>query len=319
MSEKVIIDCDPGMDDSMAIVLACKSNKLDVLAITTVNGNYPVDRTSLNARKILELIHKDRIPVARGLDKPLVRETPKDPFSHGKDGQGENFLPEPKVPLIKQHAVDVIIDLARKYPNEITLICTGPLSNVALAFIKAPDIQKKIKSIVAISGAFGITEYAYVNATGGTPQSEWNVFVDPEAADIVYNSDANFTAISLDVATHFDVDFTEEQIAKLEASDNAEAKFLTQAIKFTRKRGYGAYTTVIDCLAPAFVIAPDLFKTFQGRVGIELSGKYSFGNTVLERRAHHAWTQLPQINIVNHVDYAQLLEMLLGVVSNTGR
>ncbi len=80
MSEKVIIDCDPGMDDSMAIVLACKSNKLDVLEITTVNGNYPVDRTSLNARKILELIHKDRIPVARGLDKPLVRETPKTHF-----------------------------------------------------------------------------------------------------------------------------------------------------------------------------------------------------------------------------------------------
>ncbi|MCX2456027.1 nucleoside hydrolase [Lacticaseibacillus nasuensis] len=314
MKKKVIIDCDPGMDDSMAIVLACKSNQLDVLAVTTVNGNYPVAVTQINARKTLEMIGHEEITVAAGLGKPLVRETPKDPFTHGKDGQGENFLPAPTMPLSNQHAVDVIIELVRANPGEITLICCGPLSNIALAFIKAPDIKDKIKEIVAISGAFGITKYAYINATGDNPQSEWNVFVDPEAADIVYNSGVSFTAIGLDIATHFDVDFTEGQLKAIQECDHREAQFLAQAIKFTHNRGYGAYTTIIDCLAPAFVIAPEIFTVFQGKVGIELGGKYSVGNTVLERRAHHAWDNMTTIDIADSLDYPKLLEMIVHAV-----
>lgn len=314
LKKKVILDCDPGMDDSMAIVLTCKSEQLDVLAVTTVNGNYPVDLTSLNARKTLEMINRTEVPVAAGVDKPLVRDSPKDPFSHGKDGQGENFLPDPSMPLSSQHAVDLIIQLVRQYPGEVTLICSGPLSNIALAFIKAPDIKPLIKEIVTLSGAFGITKYAYINATGDNPQSEWNVFVDPEAADIVYNSEVPLTAIGLDIATHFGVDFTEQQLSLLKGSSNREAQFLAQAIQFTRARGYGAYTTVIDCLAPAYVIAPQLFTAIQGKVGIELGGKYSTGNTVLERRAHHAWENMATINIIEHLDYEKMLQMILAAV-----
>ena len=280
--KKVIIDCDPGMDDSMAIVMACKSEKLDVLGITSTHGNYPINVTTKNALKVLEMLGKTDIPVAKGLDKPLIRKLPSDPFSHGDDGQAENHLPDPTTDKAPLHAVDFIIQSVDENPGEVTLICCGPLSNVALAMIKEPEIKNNIKEIIAISGAFGITEFAYTNATGDTPQSEWNVYVDPEAADIVYKSGVPFTAIGLDIATHFDVDFTDEQIKKMNSSNNKVARFLSHAIKFVTDRGYGAYCTIIDCLAVAFVIQPNLIETFVGKVGIETEGKYSFGNTVRE-------------------------------------
>ena len=138
----------------------------------------------------------------------MVRESPKDPFTHGEDGQAENYLPEPTLPLCEKHAVDLIIDLVKENPGEITIIATAPMSNIAMAITKAPEIKPLIKEIVAISGAFGLNKYAFFNATGDTPQSEWNVYVDPEAAKIVYESGIPFVALGLDVATYFDVNFT---------------------------------------------------------------------------------------------------------------
>lgn len=313
--KKVIIDCDPGMDDSMAIVLAVKSKKLEIQAITTVSGNYPVEITSKNALKVLEMLGKEEIPVAKGMATPMVRKSPSDPFSHGDDGQAENHLPDPKMALSSLHAVDMIIQKVLENPGEITIICCGPLSNVAMALLKEPTIKEKIKEIVAISGAFGINEYAYLNATGDTPQSEWNVYVDPEAADIVYNSGIPFTAIGLDIATHFNVDFTEEQLAALRQSEKREAAFLANAINFVTNRGYGAYCTVIDCLAVAYVIDSTLVESFTGKVGIELEGRYSFGNTVLERRAHHAWEKMAEIEIGKAVDYGKFLSMIINAVT----
>ena len=224
--KKIILDCDPGMDDSMAIVMAVKSKELDVKAITTVNGNYPVDITAVNALKVLEMLGRTDIPVAKGMPEPMFRETPKDPFTHGKDGQAENFLPDPKTPLSEKHAIDMIIDVVKENPGEIYILSTGPMSNIAMAMKKAPEIKPMIAGIYAISGMFGLNKYAFANATGDTPQSEWNVYVDPEAAAIVYNSGVNLVAIGLDVATHFDVNLTENDIAALDKSDKMEARFL---------------------------------------------------------------------------------------------
>ena len=222
--KKIILDCDLGMDDSMAIIMAAKSPTIDLLAVTAVNGNYPVDVTSTNARKIMELLDITDIPVARGMEKPIVRESPKDPFTHGVDGQAEIFLPDPKLPLSEKHAVDMIIDLVKENPGEITLVETGPMSNIAMALTKAPEIKPMIKEIVAISGAFGLNKYAFFNATGDTPQSEWNVYVDPEASKIVYESGIPLVALGLDVATYFDVNFTEDDIKLLEESDKKRSE-----------------------------------------------------------------------------------------------
>ena len=312
--KKIILDCDPGMDDSMAIIMAAKSPTIDLLAVTAVNGNYPVDVTSTNARKIMELLDITDIPVARGMEKPIVRESPKDPFTHGVDGQAENFLPDPKLPLSEKHAVDLIIELVKANPGEITLVATGPMSNIAMAIIKAPEIKPMIKEIVAISGAFGLNKYAFFNATGDTPQSEWNVYVDPEASKIVYESGIPLVALGLDVATYFDVNFTEDDIKLLEESDKKEAKFLRQAIRYNGNRGFDAYCTVIDCMAVAYAIDPTLVETMKVRVGVETKDGLTLGMTVVDRRHHFVWEQLPLIEIGCNADYGRFLKLLLGLV-----
>lgn len=312
--KKIILDCDPGMDDSMAIVMAVKSKELDVKAITTVNGNYPVDVTAVNALKVLEMLGRTDIPVAKGMPEPMFRETPKDPFTHGKDGQAENFLPDPKTPLSEKHAIDMIIDVVKANPGEIYILSTGPMSNIAMAMKKAPEIKPMIAGIYAISGMFGLNKYAFANATGDTPQSEWNVYVDPEAASIVYNSGVNLVAIGLDVATHFDVNLTKNDIASLDKSDKMEARFLRQAIRFVNRRGFEAYCTVIDCMAVAYAIDESLIETFEGRVGIETKDGLTLGNTVVDYRHHHVWENLPKVKIARTADHQRFLNMLMELV-----
>lgn len=312
--KKIILDCDPGMDDSMAIIMAAKSADIDLLAVTAVNGNYPVDVTCINARKTLELLGRTDIPVGRGMEKPIVREVPKDPFTHGQDGQAENWLPEPVMPLAQDHAVDMIIDIIKANPGEVTIVATAPLSNIAVAMIKAPEIKPMIREIIAISGAFGLNKYAFLNATGDTPQSEWNVYVDPEAADIVYRSGVPFVALGLDVATYFDVNFSAKDIACLEASGRPEAKFLCNAIRYVNGRGFEAYCTVIDCMAVAYAIDSTLVETVKAHVGIETKGELTLGMTVIDRRHHHVWEQLPFIDIGCKADCGRFLELLMELV-----
>ncbi len=307
---KVILDCDPGMDDSMAIVMAAKSSALQLMGVTTVAGNYPADVTTMNALKTLEMLGRTEVPVARGMDGPMVRPSPRDPFTHGADGQAEANLPEPTTRPIASHAVDFIIDTVRSHPREVAILATGPLSNVAMAMRKAPDIILLIREIAAISGAFGLNKHSFENATGDTPQSEWNVYVDPEAAKVVYGSGVNFLAIGLDVATHFDVDFTPAQLESFKTSEKKEARFLANAIDFVRRRGFDAYCTVIDCMAVAYAIDPSLLATFRGHVGVDTRDGLTLGMTVLDSRHHHRWEHMPEIRIAREADYGRFLTML---------
>lgn len=312
--KKVILDCDPGMDDSMAIIMACKSQALDVKAVTAVNGNYSADITSKNALKVLELMGRTDIPVGKGMSEPMVRKSPPDPFTHGTDGQAENNLPDPVTPLCEKHAVDLIIDTIKANPGEIHLICTAPMSNVAMAMKKAPEIKSMIAGIYAISGAFGLNRYAYANATGDTPQSEWNVYVDPEAAEIVYHSGVKLVALGLDVATHFDVNLTDEDIHMLELSHKPEAKFFRQTIRFVNGRGFEAYCALIDCMAVGYAIDSTLVQTISGHVGIETKDGLTLGMTVLDSRHHFAWDTLPLVEIGEHADYGRFLKLLMELV-----
>ncbi len=312
--KKIILDCDPGMDDSVAIIMAAKAPQLELLAVTAVSGNYPVEVTSVNARKVLELLGRQDIPAARGMARPMVRPAPPDPFTHGSDGQAENFLPEPSMPLAEEHASDLIIRLARENPGEVTVLCTGPMSNLAMALVKEPALAGQLAGVVAISGAFGLNRYAFLNATGDTPQSEWNVYVDPEAAKIVYESGVPLVALGLDVATHFDVNFSPEDIAAFAESPRPEARFLSQAIRFAAGRGFEAYTTIIDCMAVAYAIDPTLVKTIRGRVGVETQSPLTLGMTVLDRRHHFVWEHLPLIEIGAEADYGRFLHLLRDLV-----
>ncbi|MBP1996638.1 nucleoside hydrolase [Paenibacillus eucommiae] len=309
--KKVIIDCDPGMDDSLALILACKSKELDVKAITTVSGNYHVDITSVNALKTMELIDRTDIPVARGMAKPLVRPLASDPFTHGSDGQAEAFLPAPTKQVVDMHAADVIIETVKKYPNELYLIALAPLSNIALALMKCPEIKDMIKGIYAIAGAYGLNKYSSANATGDNPQSEWNVYVDPEAAEIIFSSGIPIMAIGLDVATHFDVNFSEEDLELLRKSDKKEAKFLLNMIEFVTNRGFESYCVLIDSMAVAAAIDETLIQTIKGRVGVETKGNLTLGMTILDTRHHHTWNDLPEIQVAAEADYKRFNDLVL--------
>lgn len=312
--KKIIIDCDPGMDDSVAIIMASKSPDLDLLAITCVNGNYPVDVTSSNARKILELLGRDDIQVAKGMANPMIRKSPLDPFTHGEDGMANSNLPEPKLPLCSKHAVELLKDLIMANPNEITIVATGPLSNVGMLISQYPETIALIKEIVAISGAFGLNKASFLNATGDTPQSEWNVYVDPEASKVVYESGIPFTAIGLDVATNFNVDLSDKDIEKIKNSDNKEAKFLYNAIQFVGNLGFGAYCAVIDCMAVAYAIDEKLIECEKAHVGIETKDGLTLGMTVRDSRHHFAWEHLPYINMAVDADYEGFLQLLKKLV-----
>jgi purine nucleosidase/pyrimidine-specific ribonucleoside hydrolase len=312
--KKILLDCDPGMDDSMAIVMAAKSPEIELLGVTTVNGNYPVDITSANARKVLEMLGRTDIQVAQGMARPMIRKAPGDPFSHGKDGQGENFLPDPSMPLSSLHGVDFIIETVKAHPHEVHLIATGPMTNIAMAMVKAPEISPLIPEIIAISGSFGLNEYAFLNATGDTPQSEWNVYVDPEAASIVYSGETPLVALGLDVAAHFHVNFSKKTIENFRTSPRREARFLSNAIDFVNHRGFDAYCAVIDCMALGYAIDSGLVTTMKGRVGIETKDGLTLGMTVLDRRHHHLWTGLPEIRIGQKADYSRFLDLLTELV-----
>lgn len=313
--KKIVIDTDPGMDDALAIVLAAKSSAVEVLGISTVAGNYPIDITSRNALKTLELIARTEIPVARGMGKPLARPLPKDPFSHGSDGMAETHLPDPVTPLSPRHGIDLIIETVRAHPGEVTLVCLGPLTNAAMAIMKEPGIVADIKEIVCIAGSYGLNRYAFANATGDTPQSEWNVYVDPEAAKLVFESGAAIRAVGLDVATHFDINFSEAQLETLRTSSRKEANVAERMVQFVRGRGFESYCVLIDSMAVAAVIDPTLIGTQRARVGVETKGELTLGQTVADFRHHHAWQHLPEIEVAASADYRRFLDLFMTTVT----
>ena len=312
--KKVLIDTDPGMDDALAIILAAKSSEIELLGISSVAGNYPIEITTRNALKTLELIGKTGIPVARGMGKPLARPLAKDPFSHGSDGMAETHLPDPTTKPSLKHGIDQIIDMVAAHPNEVTIITLGPLTNVAMAFMKEPSIVPLVKEIVSIAGSFGLNKYAFANATGDTPQSEWNVFVDPEAARLVFESGAPIRAVGLDVATHFDINFSEQQLLTLRQSQRPEANLVEKMVRFVEGRGFESYCVLIDSMAVAAVIDPTLIGTVKARVGIETRGELTLGQTVADFRHHHGWAHLPEIDVAATADYGRFLDLVMKLV-----
>ncbi|WP_207765671.1 nucleoside hydrolase [Pleomorphomonas carboxyditropha] len=309
--KKILIDTDPGMDDTLAIILAVKSAEVDVLGISSVAGNYPIDVTTRNALKTLELLKRTDIPVARGMGKPLARPLAKDPFSHGADGQAEIYLPEPVTAPAARHGIDQIIDTVRGHPGEVTIVTLGPLTNLAMALMKEPSIGPAIREVVSIAGSFGLNRYAFANATGDTPQSEWNVFVDPEAAKLVFESGVPVRAVGIDVATHFDINFSEAQLVALRASPRPEANIVEKMVRFVQGRGFESYCVLIDSLAVAAVIDPSLIGTTRARVGVETRGELTLGQTVADFRHHHAWAHLPEIEVASSANFARFLELVM--------
>lgn len=308
--KKIILDCDPGIDDALAILLALASPELEIIGITTVSGNLHVDKTSKNALKVLELAGANHIAVAKGAAKPLLRPLPKDPFSHGEDGLGNTFLPEPRRSLSRLHAADFIIQRAEENKGEIFLVSTAPLTNIALAILKEPNLPKWIEKHILIGGIYGVTPYGYANATGLSPVLEWNICVDPEAAKIVFNSGMDIVAIGNDVTTIPSAEFKLEHLRRLTSVKTPITKFAEKIIRYIIDRGFPMH--LHDPMAIAAAVDESLFKFVRLRVDIEIHGTLTCGQTVTEHRKRFAWgEEKPEISVAYDIDAKRFLDLFI--------
>jgi purine nucleosidase len=303
----IIIDCDPGQDDALAILMALGSPEdLEVLAITAVAGNVSLALTEKNARKIVELAGRRDIPVHAGHDRPLVRPPVDAAHVHGRTGLDGVNLPEPAIPLADGHAVDVIIATLRAQPGRITLCPIGPLTNVAAAITKAPDIVGHIDQIVLMGGAIGEGNV--------TPSAEFNLFADPHAAAIVFESGAPITMLGLDV-TH-QVLATPERLAAIAAIDSAVSRAVVALLAFynrfdqTKRNRAGA--PMHDPCVIAYLLRPALFAGRACHVAIETRGEHTLGRTVVDWSGRHG--RPANATVVHEVDsegfFALLVERL---------
>ena len=276
---KIIIDTDPGQDDAVAILLALASpDEIQVLGITVVAGNVPLPLTHKNARIICELAGKTDVPVHAGCDRPLNHTLVTAEHVHGKTGLDGPNLPNPKMQLTDGHGVDYIIETLRSQPaGTVTLCPLGPLTNIAMAFEKAPDIIARVQEIVLMGGA-------YFEVGNITPAAEFNIYVDPQAADIVFKSGVPIVVMPLDV-THKVLVTKARNDAFREIGNKvgiAVAKMTEFFERFDIEK-YGSLGAPLhDPCVTAYLIKPDLFKGRHVNVEIETKSDLTRGMTVAD-------------------------------------
>ncbi|WP_282118251.1 nucleoside hydrolase [Ruegeria atlantica] len=276
---KIIIDTDPGQDDAVAILLALASpEEIDVLGITAVAGNVPLELTAKNARIVCELAGHSHIPVYAGCDRPLNRPLVTAEHVHGKTGLDGPVLPDPEMPLADGHAVDFIIDTLRAHePGTVTLCPLGPLTNIASAFQKAPDIVDRVQEIVLMGGA-------YFEVGNITPAAEFNIYVDPEAADIVFKSGVHVVVMPLDV-TH-DVLVTKHRNDAFRALNSKVGHAVAEMTDFFERFDIDKYGSegapLHDPCVTAYLIRPELFSGRHINVQIETQSELTMGMTVAD-------------------------------------
>ncbi len=278
MQKNIIIDTDPGQDDAVAILLALASPEINVLGITCVAGNVPLAKTSFNARQICELAGKTEIPIFAGCDKPIGRGLVTAEHVHGNTGLDGATLPKPKIELQPAHAVDFIIETLRGAPNKsITLCSLGPLTNIGTALQKAPDIIDHIKQIVLMGGA-------YFEVGNITPAAEFNIFVDPEAAEIVFKSGVDLVVAPLDV-THKALT-NPTWISELKAQKSLICDVVAGWTSFFERFDTEKYGTqgapLHDPCVIAYLIDPKLFSGRRINVEIETQSELTRGMTVAD-------------------------------------
>lgn len=279
MAQKIILDCDPGHDDAIAILLAHGNPNIELLAVTTVVGNQTLEKVSRNALAIAEMANIRGIPFAKGADRPLVREVEIAPNIHGDSGLDGPELPIPTLQLDDRHAVNLIIELIMQHPPKtITLVPTGGLTNIALAARLEPRIIERVKEVVLMGGGYHTGNWSAV--------AEFNIKIDPEAAHIVFNAGWQVTMVGLDL-THQAL-ATPEIVARIAEIDTAPAKFVVELLAFFGKmykqaQGFDA-PPVHDPCAVAYVIEPTIMTTAKVPVNIELTGTHTLGMTVADFR-----------------------------------
>jgi purine nucleosidase len=276
MPTRIILDTDPGADDALAILLMLASPEIKLEALTTVQGNVNLEKTTRNALALLEFLNASHIPVAKGCSTPLIKPPHGEQGEevHGKSGLGQAVLPEPKSKVIETHAVDYLIERFLAEPGELTLFAIGPLTNVALAIRKEPKFAQAVKELVIMGGA--------VRSGGNiTPLAEFNIHEDPHAAHIVFNSGIPITLIPLDVT--YQCLLTSTDLERLNRIDSPIAKFVRDVTAdymefYLKYEGFNG-CALHDPLTVAAIIAPELLSIENHYVNVDISGGVSTGKT----------------------------------------
>lgn len=279
MKQKIILDCDPGIDDAIAILLAHGDPSIDLLAITTVVGNQTLAKVTHNALAIAQIANIVGVPIAAGCQRPLVRPLEHAAEIHGESGLGHVTLPESQIKLDARHAVDLIIDMVMQQPPKtITLVPIGGLTNIALAVRKAPQIVERVKEVVLMGGGY--------HRGNRTAVAEFNIKIDPEAAHIVFNEPWLVTMVGLDLTEQALA--TPEVIAAISAIGTPVALFAAELLTFISEAHHQTtrfvYPPIHDPCAVARVIDRQIVKVKKAPVHIELQGALTTGMTVTDFR-----------------------------------
>ncbi|MBI9045068.1 MAG: nucleoside hydrolase [Anaerolineaceae bacterium] len=307
--KRLVIDCDPGVDDAQAILMAYMHPDAHIEAITTVAGNVGLEHTTANALKILDILQADNIPVYAGADGALIERVPDASEIHGKDGLGDVGIPESSRKPEKEHAVNALIRLANENPGELDLIAIGPLTNLALATRLDPDLPKKYKSLHIMGG----TIYGQGNTKNTT--AEFNIYADPDGASVVFDTWDNLTMISWETTMHHGIPL--DKLSALLDHDTSRGEFvfkITQKVrKFLTEILKRDTTFAADPLAMAVALEPDIvLKSAKHYVHVERMGRASRGMTVVDwfhYSGHEAKTNI--ILEVDHERFHQLLESIV--------
>jgi purine nucleosidase len=301
--KRIIIDTDPGVDDALAFLLALASPEIQLEALTTTQGNVTLEKATRNALSVLELAKASHISVAQGNMFPLVQPLRVTDSIHGASGIGDSKLPEPQIKPIPQHAVDYLIERVLAEPNEISIFPIGPLTNIAMAIRKEPKFANAVQELVIMGGAIQ-------DAGNSTPLAEFNIFVDPHAAHIVFHSGIPITLIPLD-ATHKCL-LKQEHLHRLNKIDSPITLFIKEAVevylKSSLELGYQG-SALHDPLTLATIIAPELLTVKEYYVDVDISGGVSMGKTFAD--FYHVTQKPANMKIALDVRGDEFIELFL--------
>lgn len=304
----VICDCDPGHDDAIMLMLAKASSRVRVLAVTTGCGNQTVEKTTDNARRICTLLGL-KVPIAMGRPRPLLGEPMTAGNIHGQSGLDGPVLPEPEVPLLDIPSVELMARVLWASDEPVTIVSTGPLTNTAALLLAHPELKEKIARISFMGGGLKHGNW--------TPAAEFNILVDPEAADTVLRSGIPATMSGLDVTLKALV--YEEDFRRIRAVGNRVAQVVADWLeffyRFHREKGY-AGAPLHDVCAVAALIAPELFEMHDYYVAVELSGEYTRGATVAD--IYDSRGRTPNATCITGVDRAGFVDLLVKAVETYG-
>jgi len=303
-AQKIIIDCDPGVDDAVAILLALASPKeIDLLAVTCVVGNVALEQTFKNARRLCAWAKRPNLPVLAGCSRPIMGSFTHKSSVHGDDGLGDVDIPYlDDAPLTAAHAVDFILDEVRRNPNEITLCVIGPMTNIALTIAKDPQTMRQVKEIIFMGGAA-------FTAGNVNPCAEFNIFVDPHAAHIVFGSGIRLTMFGLDATRHAIV--PQQFLANLSVSDAPFAKMAAAMMSAYVKSD----RLLHDPCVIAHIIDPEIFRGSEVYLEVVTQPGPTFGQTVAYE-GRHLKDRATNAYLITHVDTARLFNVLESRLSN---